>query len=34
MEPFRAAPFERLFFRETVNGYVFEVVNKDRRGPF
>jgi hypothetical protein len=28
MEPLRAAPFERFFFREPVNGYVFEVVDE------
>ena len=27
MEPLRATPFERFFFREPVNGYVFEVVD-------
>jgi hypothetical protein len=27
IEPGRAAPFERFFFREPVNGYVFEVVD-------
>jgi glyoxalase/bleomycin resistance protein/dioxygenase superfamily protein len=26
IEPLRATPFERVFFREPVNGYVFEVV--------
>jgi hypothetical protein len=26
IEPLRATPFERLFFREPVNGYVFEVI--------
>jgi catechol 2,3-dioxygenase-like lactoylglutathione lyase family enzyme len=30
LEPLRAAPFERFFFREPVNGYVFEVID-DRR---
>jgi predicted enzyme related to lactoylglutathione lyase len=25
-EPLRATPFERFFFREPVNGYVFEVI--------
>ena len=33
MEPLRATPFERFFFREPVNGYVFEVVDQDRPGP-
>ena len=32
MEPLRATPFERFFFREPVNGYVFEVVDQDRPG--
>jgi catechol 2,3-dioxygenase-like lactoylglutathione lyase family enzyme len=26
IEPLRATPFERFFFREPVNGYVFEVI--------
>jgi catechol 2,3-dioxygenase-like lactoylglutathione lyase family enzyme len=30
MDPLRATPFERFFFREPVNGYVFEVVDQDR----
>ena len=30
MEPLRATPFERFFFREPINGYVFEVVDQDR----
>ena len=28
--PIRPTPFERFFFREPVNGYVFEVVDEDR----
>ncbi len=28
--PLRATPFERFFFREPVNGYVFEVIDEDR----
>ena len=28
IDPLRATPFERLFFREPVNGYVFEVISK------
>ena len=28
IEPLRATPFERLFFREPVNGYVFEVIEQ------
>jgi hypothetical protein len=30
IEPLRATPFERFFFREPVNGYVFEVIDRDR----
>jgi len=30
IEPLRPTPFERLFFREPVNGYVFEVIDQDR----
>ena len=32
--PLRATPFERFFFREPVNGYVFEVVDaaREKRG--
>jgi catechol 2,3-dioxygenase-like lactoylglutathione lyase family enzyme len=30
VEPLRATPFERIFFREPVNGYVFEVIDQDR----
>jgi catechol 2,3-dioxygenase-like lactoylglutathione lyase family enzyme len=30
IEPGRATPFERFFFREPVNGYVFEVIDEDR----
>jgi catechol 2,3-dioxygenase-like lactoylglutathione lyase family enzyme len=29
--PARATPFERFFFREPVNGYVFEIVDAARR---
>jgi catechol 2,3-dioxygenase-like lactoylglutathione lyase family enzyme len=28
--PLRPTPFERFFFREPVNGYVFEVINQDQ----
>lgn len=28
--PLRATPFERFFFREPVNGYVFEVIDANR----
>jgi len=31
-EPLRATPFERFFFREPVNGYVFEVIDENREG--
>lgn len=27
----RSTPFERFFFREPVNGYFFEVIDRDRR---
>ena len=30
IEPLRATPFERFFFRDPVNGYVFEVIDQDR----
>jgi predicted enzyme related to lactoylglutathione lyase len=30
IEPLRATPFERFFFREPVNGYVFEVIDDTR----
>jgi len=30
IEPLRATPFERLFFRDPVNGYVFEVIDQAR----
>lgn len=29
MEPIRPTPFERFFFREPVNGYVFEVIHQE-----
>jgi hypothetical protein len=32
IEPLRATPFDRFFFREPVNGYVFEVIDQDRSG--
>jgi catechol 2,3-dioxygenase-like lactoylglutathione lyase family enzyme len=31
-EPLRATPFARFFFREPVNGYVFEVIDQNRSG--
>jgi catechol 2,3-dioxygenase-like lactoylglutathione lyase family enzyme len=30
IEPLRTTPFQRFFFREPVNGYVFEVVDEAR----
>jgi catechol 2,3-dioxygenase-like lactoylglutathione lyase family enzyme len=30
--PLRIAPFERFFFRDPVNGYVFEVIDDVRSG--
>jgi catechol 2,3-dioxygenase-like lactoylglutathione lyase family enzyme len=30
IEPLRSTPFERFFFREPINGYVFEVVGAER----
>lgn len=30
VEALRATPFERLFFREPVNGYLFEVIEEAR----
>jgi catechol 2,3-dioxygenase-like lactoylglutathione lyase family enzyme len=32
IEPLRATSFERFFFREPMNGYVFEVIDQDRAG--
>jgi len=29
--PLRPTPFERFFFREPINGYVFEVIDRDRQ---
>ena len=29
--PLRPTAFERFFFREPVNGYLFEVIDRDRR---
>ena len=31
IEPLRSTPFERLFFREPINGYVFELIDSARR---
>jgi catechol 2,3-dioxygenase-like lactoylglutathione lyase family enzyme len=30
IEPLRPTPFERFFFREPTNGYIFEVIDRDR----
>ncbi len=30
LEQMRTVPYERFFFREPVNGYVFEVIDEDR----
>jgi catechol 2,3-dioxygenase-like lactoylglutathione lyase family enzyme len=30
VEPLRPTHFERLFFREPVNGYLFEVIDRER----
>jgi hypothetical protein len=30
MDAIRPTPFERFFFREPINGYVFEVINQDQ----
>jgi predicted enzyme related to lactoylglutathione lyase len=30
VDPLRATPFQRLFFREPVNGYVFELIDPAR----
>lgn len=32
-EPLRPTPYERFFFREPVNGYVFEVIDEERSAP-
>jgi catechol 2,3-dioxygenase-like lactoylglutathione lyase family enzyme len=32
IEPLRATPFQRFFFREPVNGYFFEVIDQARSG--
>jgi hypothetical protein len=29
IDPIRPTPFERFFFREPVNGYVFEIIDRD-----
>jgi hypothetical protein len=30
LEQMRSVPYQRFFFREPVNGYVFEVIDEDR----
>ncbi|PYP78760.1 MAG: hypothetical protein DMD35_10580 [Gemmatimonadetes bacterium] len=30
VEPLRATPFERFFFREPINGYLFEIIDAAR----
>ena len=30
IDPIRPTPFERFFFREPVNGYVFEIIDQER----
>ncbi|HEY2431226.1 MAG TPA: VOC family protein [Vicinamibacterales bacterium] len=30
IDPIRPTPFERFFFREPVNGYVFEIIDLER----
>jgi len=30
VEPLRSTSFERLFFREPINGYLFELIDRDR----
>ena len=32
IEPLRTTPFARFFFRDPVNGYVFEVIDQARAG--
>jgi catechol 2,3-dioxygenase-like lactoylglutathione lyase family enzyme len=34
IDPVRPTPFERFFFREPVNGYVFEVIDDQRASHF
>jgi catechol 2,3-dioxygenase-like lactoylglutathione lyase family enzyme len=34
VEPLRATPFDRFFFREPINGYFFEVIDDVRTGFF
>jgi catechol 2,3-dioxygenase-like lactoylglutathione lyase family enzyme len=30
VEPLRSTPFERIFFREPINGYLFELIDSER----
>jgi predicted enzyme related to lactoylglutathione lyase len=30
VEPLRSTPFKRLFFREPINGYLFELIDSER----
>jgi len=30
IDPIRPTPFERFFFREPVNGYMFEIIDQER----
>jgi hypothetical protein len=34
IDPVRPTPFERFFFREPLNGYVFEVIDQARASHF
>ena len=34
IDPIRPTPFERFFFREPVNGYIFEMIDQDRANHF
>jgi catechol 2,3-dioxygenase-like lactoylglutathione lyase family enzyme len=29
IDPIRSTPFQRFFFREPINGYVFEIIDRD-----
>ena len=31
VEPLRSTPFKRIFFREPINGYLFELIDSERR---
>ncbi len=33
VQPLRTTPFERLFFREPINGYLFELIDSARHRP-